>query len=130
MLTDSQVLYNIVNMFEITDLMFGDYFQNSSGAVFRMTATIFMRYINDNTFSIIFSPVKLTDEILENNFPNNDILSWWKSTDDTYQIEIETDDIDSENTLWESKAIIRLKYVHELQHLLKDYKVNKDIKLR
>jgi hypothetical protein len=116
-------------MLNITDLMFGDYIQNLSGAIFRMTAAIFTRYLNDNSFGMIFKPVELTDEILESNFPDTDILSWWPiGKDGYYHIEIEQDD--SEDSLGGPEVIIKLKYVHELQHLLKICNIDKDIKLR
>ena len=116
-------------MFNITDLMFGDYIQNSNGAIFRMTAAIFTRYLNDNLFGVIFKPIELTDEILENNFPEPDILAWWPiGKDGYYHIELQNDD--QEDELGGMEAIIRLKYVHELQHLLNVYKIDKDIKLR
>jgi len=116
-------------MFNITDLMFGDYIQNSNGAIFRMTEAIFTRYLNDNLFGIIFKPIELTDEILEINFPDTDILSWWATgKDGYYHIEIEQDDFD--DNLGGTEVIIKLKYVHELQHLLKICNIDKDIELK
>ena len=116
-------------MLKITDLLFGDYFQNLNGAIFRMDYTVFNRYINDSSFETIFSPVPLSDEILETNFPDPDILAWWPAAKDGYyHIDIEQDD--SEDSLGGPEIIIKLKYVHELQHLLKICNIDKDIKLR
>lgn len=111
-------------MLNITDLLFGDYFQNSNGNIFRMTYAVFNRYINDDSFETIFSPVPLSDKILEHNFPTTDYLVWFPiGNTGCYQIEI-NDELKSMN------VVIPIKYVHELQHLLKICNIDKDIKLR
>ena len=79
-------------------------------------------------FDSDIKPVQLTDEILENNFPEPDILAWWPTgKDGCYHIEITKDD--KEDELGSTEVIIRLKNVHELQHLLRICGIDKKIQL-
>lgn len=79
-------------------------------------------------FDSDIKPVQLTDEILEKNFPEPDILAWRPTGKDaSYHIEITKDD--KEDELGSMEVVIRLKYVHELQHLLRICGIEKKIVL-
>ena len=59
-------------------------------------------------------PIKLTNEIMEKNFPDYEKgyeIGWWPNTDGSMHIEY----LDGKCEI----VIIEMHYLHELQHLLK-----------
>ena len=67
--------------------------------------------------------IPLTDEILNKHFPEYEPgyeIGWWPKEDGKYQIEYHNDEIEIDCVL---------SYVHELQHLLKFVKLDKEIEL-
>ena len=129
--------YNL--MISIECLMVGDYFiaERYYGQILKVFEIKSYGAIRAETlngglvgpfFDSDIKPVYLTDEILEKNFPEPDILAWWPTgKDGCYHIEITKDD--KEDELGSTEVIIRLKYLHELQHLLRICGIDKKIQL-
>lgn len=126
-------------MINIEGLMVGDYFiaeryygQMLKAFEIKSDGGIRAETLNGGLVGPFFDsdikPVQLTDEILEKNFPEPDILAWWPTgKDGSFHIEITKDD--KEDELGSTEVIIRLKYVHELQHLLRICGIDKKIQL-
>lgn len=108
--------------------MIGDWVQNQNGVPFMVTAAMFWQYTYRGDFWVVFRPIQLTDEILNLNFPEPEIVAWWPTKDGRYHIEIQTDD--REDELGATEIIISLRFVHELQHLLKICGIEKEIVLK
>ena len=70
-------------------------------------------------------PIPLTEELLNKNFPNDDIIAWWPcnypSKVDYFHVEYAKDSVDS--------LAINICYVHQLQHALRLCGINKETKL-
>ena len=71
-------------------------------------------------------PIHLSSAIMEKNFPDYEpgyTIGWWPNDDSTYHVEWQQD-------LEGNEAILmHVMYVHELQHLLRMVKCNKEIEL-
>lgn len=113
----------------IEDLMKGSLveFLGTKVKVFSLGKNVVAKGIDDlNTYIVkpqSLMPILLTEDIFNNNFPDNDTgyVIYWMKEDVGYHIELTTD----------STQIIKhnVLYVHELQHILYIYDVNIDIKL-
>lgn len=116
------------------ELMMGDWVYNSKHEICKVHAIsqVFDSNItldnyskeNDGTFELEFEvdPIPLTEEIMENNF-NDGTLSW-HAVDypmKSFVIEYIEEGVDAND------IIIRLEYVHELQHFLKLCQIPKRI---
>ena len=136
------------------DLMIGDWVQNQDDSIKGRIVNIdaYQNRVEFGAHTIdadFVYPIPLTAEILEKNeFKKN---AWWKHhKDDTvtyaigngFQIEIEERMINGKDEKifnlvdncrddgdygYESNLIVEVKYVHKLQHLLKDLEIEKEI---
>lgn len=63
-------------------------------------------------------PVRLTEEILQKNFPSPEEIVWWPLKDGSFRVEMQDD----------THLIIgKYNYVHELQHALRLFGKNGEI---
>ena len=71
-------------------------------------------------------PIKLTNEIMEKNFPDYEpgyTIGWWPNGDSSFHVEWQED-------LEGNQVILKhVMYVHELQHILRMVKCEKEIEL-
>ena len=67
-----------------------------------------------------FNPIPLTEEILQKNFPTPEEIVWWPLNDGSFRVEMQDD----------THLIIgKYNYVHELQHALRLFGKDGEIKL-
>ncbi len=71
-------------------------------------------------------PIKLTNEILEKNFPDNEpghTIGWRPNDDGSFHVEWQ-EDLEGNQVI-----LTHVMYVHELQHILRMVKCEKEIEL-
>lgn len=98
--------------------MVGDYFKCTDPTPFRITEITEEYVYGDDGFKVDvgdLQPIPLTAEILKKNFPDPEILVWYGDKD-KWHIECFT-------------VEIKIKYVHQLQHLLNLLEIEKQIVL-
>lgn len=70
--------------------------------------------------AINVEPIPLTEEILQKNFPTPEEIVWWPFKDGSFRVEMQDD----------THLIIgKYNYVHELQHALRLFGKDGEIKL-
>ena len=120
--------YKSDNM-KTTDFMVGDWLRTSRGiakviAVDKIGLTF---KIDGGDFDIDrddeeewFNPIPLTEEFMQKNFPTPDEIVWWPLKDGSFRVEMQDD----------THLIIgKYNYVHELQHALRLFGKDGEIKL-
>jgi hypothetical protein len=130
------------NELKVTDLMVGDwvicyhptrlkYFEKVSVGLLHTMQEQEYGHIKENSplFRIV-EPILLTPEILEKNGLANDPYGCHFEEDEYMELEISAEE---EGIYWtinyNEYAILKLKYVHQLQHALRLCGINKEIEL-
>lgn len=73
----------------------------------------------------IYQPIPLTEEILQRHFPDPDEITWFPLDEQPGVFNIYWE----HPTFGEGEVRLNLRYVHELQHLLRMIKRDKEIRL-
>ena len=92
--------------------MFAQIAENDSDSVFHVTCEV-------------LEPIELTEKILEKNFPDTEILGW-----NPYLVTPVIKSFTIECPYDEVHSVVKIvKYVHEIQHILKMFGIEKEIEL-
>ena len=118
------------------DLMIGDYVQVSPSMMHIKIAAIHqgsVGYYGSNILNwvreALLKPIELTPEILiKNGLKPQNTGFFDEDIRGEFEISIENNNIYWTINFWEY-SILKLNYVHELQHILKLYEIEKEIKL-
>ena len=112
------------------ELMIGDWVYNTQNQQNEQVQQISDGYImldyNDLYDSDQIRPIHLTKEIMEKNFPEYEpgyTIGWWPNDDSTFHVEWQ-EDLEGNQVI-----LMHVMYVHELQHLLRIVKCDKQITL-
>lgn len=113
---------------KVEDLMIGDwYWWEAEGKKYPMQVTKDTFRLSDEDISN-FQPIPLTPEILEKNGLTNDPYGCHFKEDEYMALEIS---VEEEGVYWtisyNEYSILKLKYVHQLQHALKLCGIDKEI---
>jgi hypothetical protein len=73
----------------------------------------------------VYQPIHLTEEILQRHFPDPDVITWFPLDAQPGVFNIYWE----HPTFGEGEVRLNLRYVHELQHLLRMIKSDKEIQL-
>lgn len=114
------------------ELMIGDWVKHSItgqiGKVYRICGNEYIAFIDGDTQSELVEPIPLTPEILEKNGLANDPYGCHFKEDGDMALEIS---VEEEGIYWtinyNEYSILKLKYVHQLQHALKLCGIDKEI---
>ena len=114
------------NELKVTDLMVGDWVYITEHPMRKEAKQVkpehFLRSL------VIFEPIPLTPEILEKNGLSNDYYGSYFKEDEHMLLEISTsEDCISWTINTHEYGILKLEYVHELQHALRLCGINKEI---
>lgn len=112
------------------DLMIGDwYWWEAEGKKYPLQVTKDTFKLSDEDISN-FEPIPLTPEILEKNGLANDPYGCYFKEDEYMALEIS---VEREGIYWtinyNEYGILKLKYVHQLQHALRLCGIDKEIEL-
>ena len=117
------------------ELMIGDWLKHYNGTPMQVTkittehfACAEKRGMNCWEYNNKYEPIPLTPEILEKNGLTNDPYGCHFKEDEYMTLEIS---VEEEGVYWtinyNEYSILKLKYVHELQHVLKLCGIDKEI---
>lgn len=117
------------------ELMIGDWLKHYNGTPMQVTkittehfACAEKRGMNCWKYNNKYEPIPLTPEILEKNGLTNDPYGCHFKEDEYMTLEIS---VEEEGVYWtinyNEYSILKLKYVHELQHVLKLCGIDKEI---
>ena len=117
------------------ELMIGDWVRHVNGTPMQVTKITTVHFAcaknggaNCWEYNNKFEPIPLTPEILEKNGLENDTLGCCFDEDEQMVLEISNTE---EGIYWtinyNEYAILKLKYVHQLQHALRLCGINKEI---
>ena len=122
---------------KVTDLMVGDWIHNNYTnknyqvwRTFFSQATDFGKRMDATLEDCNCEPVPLTDEILKKNGFDYHHKNFAALTyNHPFQLEMEQWPDENGIGLWSVNGIIKIRYVHELQHALRLCGIEKEIKL-
>lgn len=105
-----------------SDLMLGDWVK-SRGKI-EQVSEVYDGFLCTDSFEdshdFLFDPLPLTEGILQRNFPTPEEIVWWPLKDGSFRVEMQDD----------THLIIgKYNYVHELQHALRLFGKEGEIKL-
>ena len=112
-----------------SELMIGDWVYNTHNRKPEQVCEIMERMVmldyNDLYEYDEVEPIPLTEEILNRHFPDPDEITWFPLDEQPGVFNIYWE----HPTFGEGEARLNLRYVHELQHLLRMIKSDKEIQL-
>lgn len=123
------------NELKVTDLMVGDWVMHANGTPMQVTKITTEHFAcaenggaNCWEYNNNFKPIPLTPEILEKNGLTKNCYASFFKEDKYMALEITTED---DGIYWtincNEYGILKLEYVHQLQHALKLCEISKEI---
>lgn len=116
---------------EAKELMIGDWvydnYHKAYGTVNTLTRALLWVGEEDNDWQLKYDevePIPLTEEILNRHFPDPDEITWFPLDEQPGVFNIYWE----HPTFGEGEARLNLRYVHELQHLLRMIKCDKEVR--